>query len=74
MLGALAIVFVLLSGLIFFTPSLIALLRGTKSKAFVVIMNVVAIPCVTISLFLPTGIWLVLMIVAMLGSKKNIYD
>lgn len=69
-LGIFALGIVLIIGLVFFAPSIIASLRDIKWKNIVTVVNVVSILAMFIYFPLVIIAWLVLMILAFIGMKK----
>lgn len=70
-LGILALVFVLILGLIYFAPTIIASMRNIRLKALVCIVNVGTIPLFFVRMWLPAILWLVLMILSIVGKRKR---
>ena len=69
--GAMALAIVLIVGLIFFLPTIIATLRHIKLRVFVCILNVLAIVTLFVQILLPIIVWLVIMILAISGKTES---
>lgn len=67
--GAIAVI--LLFGLLFFLPALIASMRHITARKFVCGANILSVLTLIVNWFVPIIIWLILMIVAVLGKPEH---
>lgn len=63
-LGILVIVLVLIVGLVFFVPTIIASMRHITLRILVCVLNVLAIALFFTKIYIPFIVWLILMILA----------
>lgn len=68
--GLAAVVLVLLVGLLFFLPTIVATLRHIKARVAVCVLNVLAIVTLFFGVLVPVIIWLVIMIMAIVGNPE----
>ena len=69
--GAMALAIVLMIGVVFFLPTIIATLRHIKLRVFVCVLNVLAIITLFVQILLPIIVWLAIMILAITGTPDS---
>ncbi len=67
--GVGTVIMIILIVLVYFLPAVIALIRKTKMRLLICILNVLSIATFFTKIYVPIVIWLVIMLLAIIGKR-----